>query len=188
MVNYYLFQKQKFILVSDWPISRVKRKYGHSFEILTTIKDKTNIDTISQRIARQYPKFELKTSLKRCVIFTTQIREKIRQKKLGKARCEVFKKKMRARYRGISIFQGHRHTEAYKKFMSNKMKNNSHNKGLYWIYNPYTDEEKRIRDRTKIPEGFRFGRNPSSTEHAIYNCVTYIATKFPKDRRSRMDL
>ena len=188
MINIYLFQKEKYILVSDYPLSTIRRRYGHSFEILTNVRDKKNLDIISERIKRQYPKLEIRTKFRTQIIFTDEMRNKIRQKKLGKARCEVFKNKMRIRFKGVSIFQGHKHKDDFKKFMSEKMKNNQLNKGLFWVYNPVTNQEKRIKDRNKIPEGFRLGRNHDSIEEGLYRLITHSSTRIPKGKRSNKDL
>ncbi len=184
MINIYLFQREKFILVSDYPLSTIRRRYGYGFEILTNVKDKNNLDIITERIKRQYPKLELRSKFRTQINFTDEIRNKIRQKKLGKSRCEVFKQKMRIRFKGISFFAGQKHTDDYKKFMSDRMKNNQINKGLYWIYNPFTNQEKRIKDRTKIPQGFRLGRNHDSIEEGLYHLITHSSTKIPKGKRS----
>lgn len=188
MINIYLFQKDKYVLISDYPLSTIRRRFGHSFEILTNVKDKNNLDVIVERIKKTYPKIEFKTKFRTHIVFTDEMRNKIRQKKLGKARCEVFKNKMRIRFKGVSIFQGHKHKDDFKKFMSDKMKNNQINKGLYWVYNPITNQEKRIKDRTKIPQGFRLGRNHDSIEEGLYHLITHSSTKIPKERRSSKDL
>ena len=187
MINFYLFQKEKYILISDYPLSTIRRRHGYSFEILTNVKDKNSLDTIKERIARQYPKLEIKYRIRTPVNFTPEIRNKIRLKKLGKKRCDVFKNKLRVLYRGRSIFQGQKHTLDYKKFMSNIMKGNSHNKGTFWVYNPYTDEEKKVRDRNKIPEGFRLGRNPYSVDN-LSQPKNSGSTSSPKEKLPKRDL
>ena len=188
MINIYLFQKDKYILVSDYPLSTIRRRFGHSFEILTNVKDKNNLDVIVERIKKTYPKLELKTKFRTQIVFTDEMKNKIRQKKLGKARCEIFKNKMRMRFKGVSIFQGHKHKDDFKKFMSDKMKNNQLNKGLYWIHNPLTGQEKRIRDRSQMPLGFRLGRNMDSVEEGLYHLLTHSSTRIPKGKQPNKDL
>lgn len=188
MINFYLFQKEKYILISDYPLSTIRRRHGYSFEILTNVKDKANLEIIKQRIVKQYPKLEIKQKIRTPINYTPELRNKLRLNKLGKKRCEVFKNKLRALYRGRSIFQGQRHTADYKKFMSSIMKGNSHNTGMMWIHNPRTDEERKIRDRKDLPPGFLFGRSPAKMENTVYSLNCYHATRIPKGKRPNRDL
>ena len=188
MINFYLFQKEKKILISDYPLSTIRRRFGHRFEILTNVKDENNLEVIKERVKRQYPKLEFVTEIRTKVVFTDEIRNKIRQKKLGRSRCEVFKNKMRIRFKGVSFFKGFKHKEDFKEFMSKKMKNNQINKGLFWIHNPATGQEKRIKDRSQMPLGFRLGRNYESIEHGLYYLSVHSSTKSPKGKQSNRDL
>jgi len=68
-------------------------------------------------------------------------RKKISQSSKGKPGTNTGKK-----------FSGHT-----RKLMSMAKKGNQHSAGLRWIYNPYTEERRRIKNDEELPEGFYYG-------------------------------
>jgi len=185
MINFYAFKQIKLLLVSDLPLTKIKAKYGSNFEIITTIKDKTALEIVTQRTLRSLPNYIVEEKFAKIKIVTEESRRKMALAKLGKARDEETKRKISQTMKGKSNFQGKRHSEDSKKKQARAKINNQNTKNMYWAHNPRTDEEKRIKDRNKLPANFILGRDYYSTESGLY--AFKISTKSPKGKQPNKD-
>jgi len=168
MIRFFAFYNTKTLLITDFAVDKVKKRHGHKFEIITSIKDKSSLDQVKPRILRQFPTFHVKEQLSPTVIFTKEVREKLKRKKLGTKKEEVTKLKISQTMKGNGNFVGKRHKEDSKFKTSIKMRNNKNVVGTIWIYNPRTFKEMRIKKDEKIPEGFVRGRDPDSREFTSF--------------------
>jgi len=168
MISFYAFNKEKFILVTNFKKETVKKKFGHNFELLTSIKDFNALEVVKSRILKQYPFFSLKEQLLKPIIFTPEIREKLRQKKLGTKKPDWVKEKISQSRKGVGNFLGKSHTEEFKRAKSLKTKNVQKEKGKRWIYNPTEDKESIIIG-DDIPPGYVLGRSTDMREVINYN-------------------
>jgi len=161
MIHFIVLQKKNILLITNNPLARIRDKYGSNFEIVNSIKDESHLETIKQRVVRQYPRHEVVEKLRRPVNFTEEVREKIRQSKLGKKRDEATRAKISSKMKGTSNFEGKKHQESSRRKTSQTMQG-YHNLGdkKHFIYNPRTNEEKRIANRHQVPVGYRLGRDP----------------------------
>lgn len=170
MINFYLFHTDKKIVVSDYPVERVKKKYGYKFEILNSIKDLTAQDLVIERIKRQYPLFSVAFYKKRpSTKLSEEVKKKISLSKIGKPRDEATRKKISATMKGKSNFHGKKHRQESKEKIAAKFYGNKNVAGTHWVHDPRGDTEKRVRDRTNIPKGFSLGRDYYSTEAGVYH-------------------
>ena len=167
MVRFIAFYNTKTLLITNFSVDKVKNRYGHKFEIINTIKDRSSIDQVKPRIIKQFPTFQIIEQLGPVVIFTDEVREKLRRKKLGTKKSNEVKLKISNSLKGRGNFLGKRHKEESKFKTSVKMRNNQNTKNKFWIYNPKTFEEKTIDKGTKIPVGFVVGRNPDSVNYFL---------------------
>ena len=165
MIRFFAFYNTKTLLITDFAVDKVKKRHGHKFEIITSIKDKSSLDQVKPRILRQFPTFQVKEQLSPTVIFSQEIREKLRRKKLGTKKDVATKNKISQTMKGNGNFIGKRHKEDSKFKTSIKMRNNKNVVGKMWIYNPRTFKEMRIDKNEKIPEGFLKGRDPEVVEY-----------------------
>lgn len=186
MINFYAFTNDKLIVISDLPTEKIKSKFGHRFEIVNTIKDKSSLDIVKPRVLRQYPSFQVKEQFKKTFNFPPERNEKIRQAKLGKKRDEATKLKISQTMKGKSNFEGKKHSEESKKKTSEKLQGNQHVSKLKWVYSPSKDKEMRVKKLVEAPNGFKAGRSPEIQELLNYNFEEYIVkpTRSPRGRRS----
>lgn len=124
---------------------------------------------IMERIKKQYPLFIIENYIKKPKARQSEeTKRKISEALKGKPKPESVKKKISNSLKGRSSFEGKRHREDTKAMMSIRKRGNKHTKDYYWVHDPSGDEEKRIRDRLKVPEGFSLGRDYYSTEPGFY--------------------
>lgn len=169
MIHFYCYNSEKIILVSDFPVEKVRNRFGHNYEILNSIKDKTYLDQIQNRVVRQYPNFQIKHHfITPRNPHTEETKRKMAEAKLGKPRDEQTKQKISNTLKGRSNFQGKRHTEETKQKMREVKLGNKAVKDYYWAQNPDTGEEIRIKSRQDIPPGFKLGRDYYSVEPGLY--------------------
>ena len=168
MIRFFAFYNTKTLLITNFAIDKVKKRYGHKFEIINSIKDRSSLDQVKPRIVRQFTTFQIIEQLGPSVTFTEEIREKLRRKKLGTKRDEDTKAKISATLKGRSSFAGKRHKEKTKFQISVKTRGRKTCQGKIWIYNPRTFIEKKINKGDTLPQGFMYGRDPDSTDPMKY--------------------
>ena len=184
MYNFFLYNKDNKIVISNHTIDKVKSKFGLSYEIINTVKEKESIDVVKQRTIRSYPKCKFVKYFHKTWTLSTETKKKMAKAKKGKKWDQATKDKISATMKGKSNFEGKKHTEASKRKTSASMKGKQQVKGKTWIYNPITDQEKRIDDRYKVLPGFRLGRSYDICEIVRHN---FIATRSPKEKQSNQD-
>lgn len=193
MIHFYCFHNNQQILISDLPVEKVRAKYGHKYEVVNSIKDRSYLDQIKERVARSYPKYIITEAYHKVNRHTEEARKKISESKIGKPRDEETRKKISDALKGRSNFQGKKHSEETKQQMRLKKLGNQHVKDYYWAHDPNGDREIRVKSREDIPEGFRQGRDYYSTESGLYYFINRhlrgkSATNSPKETQSNSDL
>jgi hypothetical protein len=169
MFNFYLYQLDKKIVISDLPSEKVKSKFGYKFEILTSVREKESLPTVIERIKRQYSLFSIEEYFyKKRKPRSEESNKKISLAKLGKPRDEATRLKISRALKGRSNFQGKKHREDTKEVMAEKKLGNKHTEGYYWVHDPRGSKEKRVKDKKDAPVGFSLGRDYYSTEAGLY--------------------
>jgi len=181
MIHFYLIQPN-LIIVSDRTVKEVQKKYGNQYEIVNSIKDKEYVEVIKTRLLRSYPQADIKEFYARPkYVISEETRKLLSLRKLGKPRPDWVRQKISQSKKGISQFQGKKHTEETKRVMALKKIGNDHAKDTIWAHNPRSDQEIRVKDLKDIPEGFSKGRDYYSCEHGLYYFRQYaksITRKF----------
>lgn len=173
MIRFYLIFPN-LVIISDKPSKEIQKKFGIKYEILTSIHEKENVDVIKTRLMRSYPNATIKEFfLKSKPPISEETRKLLSLKKLGKPRPDWVRQKISQSKKGISQFQGKKHTEETKRVMAMKKIGNDHAKDTIWAHNPRSDQETRVKDLKDIPEGFSKGRDYYSCEHGIYYLRQY---------------
>ena len=165
MIHFYLFHKQNMLLISDLAKDKIKVKYGPIFEIVNSVKDKSSLEIVKPKITRQYPKCEVVEDFYLRKVFSEETRKKLAQAKLGKARPDWVRDKISSKMKGKSNFEGKKHRRDSRIKTALSMMDNNCIDGHKFIYNPTTNQEKRVKDIIKLPPGFRLGRNPDAVEN-----------------------
>jgi len=169
MIHFYCFYSDKKIIASDLPVSKIKSKYGYRYEVLISIKDKDAFEIISTKLLRSNPGFTVDHDFqKEKVTFSEESRKKISDSKIGKPRDEATRQKISTALKGRSNFKGKTHSPETKLAMSEKKLGNSHTKEYYWVHDPRSDKEKRVKSRLDVPTGYSLGRDYYSTEAGLY--------------------
>lgn len=184
MYNFFLYNKDNKIVISNHTIEKVKSKFGMGYEIINSVKEKESIDVIKQRTIRSYPKCKFIKYYHKTWTLSTETKKKMAKAKKGKKWDQATKDKISATMKGKSNFEGKRHTEISRRKTSESMKGKQQVKGKTWIYNPITDKEKRIDDRNKILPGFRLGRSVDIVEIIKYNLTS---TRTPTEKQSNQE-
>lgn len=168
MLHFYCYASDKKIVISDFPTEKVKLKHGYRFEILNSLRDKTSLTAVKDRVLRPYTNFTVIEWIQReRKPISAEARLKISLSKLGKPRDEATRKKISAKLKGKSNFQGKRHNDETKKVMAEKKLGNDHVKETVWAFDPRGTKEVRVRDLKEIPKGFSKGRDYYSTEPGL---------------------
>jgi hypothetical protein len=104
------------------------------------------------------------------------------QAKLGKRRDEETKKRISNTMKGKSNFEGKRHSWESKEKIGEKLMGNHNVRDTYWIHNPRTDKERRVKERHNLARDYQLGRDYYSTEAGLY-CFREIKkpTNSPKE-------
>lgn len=169
MIHFYCFISNKKLLISDLPVEKIKARYGFRYEIVNSIRDRSSLDAIKQRVLRSYPAYEIEEWFqKEKLTLTTEHREKISASKRGKPRDEETRKKISLALKGRSNFQGKQHSTETKSIMAQKKIGNQHTKESLWAHDPRGSKEVRVRNLKDIPVGFSKGRDYYSTEPGLY--------------------
>ena len=170
MYNFYCYNSEKKIIISDIPVEKIRAKYGYKYEIVNKVKDKESIAIIKARIERQYINYSfIEWFQKEKKAHSEETKRKMSEAKLGKPRDEATRQKIAAGLKGRSNFQGKKHSSETKELMAEKKIGNQHTKDSYWAYDPRTDKETRVKDRNKLPPGFILGRDYDSIETGLYH-------------------
>lgn len=192
MIHYYCYHNQKKIIVSDLPVEKVRLKFGHQYEILTSIKTRESVPVTSERILRSYPSFIIVEKYQKAKFtLTEEQRRKISLSKLGKPRTPEARAKISAGRKGKSNFEGKRHTPETRALMAQKKMGNNHVKNYYWAHDPRSEKEVRVKDLKDIPKGFSKGRDYYSVEPGLYYFNPKVraqeSTNSPKEKQSNED-
>ena len=179
MIRFFLLNPNK-IFVSDYPIEKVHQKIGRKYEILNSIQDKESVDIIKQRLSRNYPQAIFEDYFVKIRKRSPETIEKIRQARLGKPRPDWVRQKISNAKKGVSQFQGKRHTEESKRLIAIKKFGNQHVKDTIWAHDPRGDEEQRVRDLKDMKEGFSKGRDYYSVEPGLYYFKLWAANRTRK--------
>lgn len=168
MIHIYCYPSLKSIILSDRPSDKVKAKFGHRYEILTSIRERDSVATVLPRVMRNYPGYEV---IEWYAIVRKPVSDETRLKlsagRLGKTHSEESKAKTSATMKGRSNFAGKRHRNESKDAIAASMLGNDNSAGLIWCHNPVTGEETRVADWTMIPAGWVAGRDYYSTESML---------------------
>ena len=174
MIHFYCFHNDRKIIASDLPIEKIKVKFGYRYEILTSVKDKESVGAVTERLRRNYPTFIIEEHFKKVHRHTEDAKRRIALARTGKKWDEETKKKISNTMKGKSNFEGKRHTEETKKQMAVMKLGNKHVRDTFWVHDPKSDAERRVRDKSEIPEGFQEGRDYYSTEPGLYYFVNRL--------------
>ena len=168
MVNFYLFNKTRTIVISNHPVDRVKNKYGHSYEIINTIKDENSINIVKTRTLRSYPDYKFVNFLKTTWTLSEETKKRMSLAKMGRKWDEATKAKISNTMKGKSNFEGKRHRLESRQKTSSTMKGICTHLKHVWIYSPIFDKEKRIERKSDMPENYRLGRSQEVLEYWLY--------------------
>ena len=160
MIHIYCYPSLKSIIISDRPSDKIKIKYGHRYQILTSCREKDSVAVVLPRVMRNYPGFQTIEWYK--VVrkpISDEVRARIIAAKIGKPRPASSNAKTSATMKGRSNFRGKKHSSESKDAISAKMVGNDNSAGLIWCHNPVTGEETRVADWTMIPSGWVSGRD-----------------------------
>jgi len=188
MVNFYLFNKTRTIIVSNHPVDKVRKRFGYSYEIINTVKDESSIEVIKMKTLRSYPNYNVVNYLKKGWTLSEETKKKMSLAKIGRKMDEHTKAKISNTMKGKSNFEGKKHRlESRQKTSSTKRGICTHMKHV-WIYSPIYDKEKRIERRTDMPENYRLGRSQEIIEYWMY-CMSEgfkakHSTSSPKETQS----
>ncbi len=153
------------LLISDQAKEKIKAKYGPIFEIVNSVKDKDSVEFVKPKITKQYPKCNVVEDFYYKKEFSEETKNKLAQAKLGKARPDWVRDKISLKMKGKSNFEGKKHRRDSRIKTALSMMDNNCIDGHKFIYNPTTNQEKRVKDTINLPPGFRLGRNPDSVEN-----------------------
>jgi hypothetical protein len=188
MVNFYLFNKTRTIIVSNHPVDKVRKRFGYSYEIINTVKDESSIEVIKMKTLRSYPNYNVVNYLKKGWTLSEETKKKMSLAKIGRKMDEHTRAKISNTMKGKSNFEGKKHRlESRQKTASTKRGICTHMKHV-WIYSPIYDKEKRIERRTDMPENYRLGRSQEIIEYWMY-CMSEgfkakHSTSSPKETQS----
>lgn len=165
MIHIYCYPSLKSIIVSDRPSDKVKAKFGHRYEILTSIRERDSVAVVLPRVMRNYPGFvviEWYAIVRKPISDETRL--KLSAGRLGKTHSEESKAKTSATMKGRSNFRGKKHKDETKDAIAAAMLGNDNSAGLIWCHDPVSGEEKRIADLSLLPAGWMVGREYYSIE------------------------
>jgi len=166
MIHFYYFQKDNKIVISDLARDKIKSNYGLNFEIVNSVRDKESLELIKPRVLKSYPNvtFVEKFFAKR--IFSEETKKRMALAKLNKPRANWVREKISNKMKGKSNFEGKKHKrESRMKTSLSMIGIENANRESTYIFNPTTNEERRVKDIVNLPEGFRIGRKYGIGEH-----------------------
>ncbi len=169
MFHFYCLSFEKKLIVSDLPIEQIKSKFGFKFERLTSVKDKTSVPYIINRIIKNFPDYCIEEHfVKIRKVRTIEGRKKVPSPLLGIPRSLEVRSKISASCKGRSNFQGKSHNAETKAKMAAAKLGNEHVKDTLWAHDPRSDTEVRVNNLREIPVGFSRGRDYYSVEPGLY--------------------
>jgi len=168
MIHVYSFNKDKLIVISDKDRDKITKKYGHRYEIINSFKDKQSILHYRLKLERQSPTFGVIEDYYVKKVHSEESRLKMSRSHTGLKHSDEVKKKMSKSHAGKSNHTGKKHSDSTKARISQKMSSKKQNIGKKIIYNPSTDQEKRVADIINLPTGFRKGRDPEVIDNMHY--------------------
>jgi len=165
MIHFYAFHNQQLLLISDHPKDKIKDKYGAIFEIVNSIKDKESLELIKPRITKQFSKYRVVEFFFQKRTLSEETKKKMSLAKLNKPRADWVKEKISMKMKGKSNFEGKKHRRESRMKTSLSMMNNKNiTEEHKFIYNPTLNKELRVKDIINLPDGYRKGRDPDSTD------------------------
>jgi hypothetical protein len=170
MINFYCYNKLKTVIISNKPVDEVRARYGVQYEILNSINDILVLEAVKIRTLRQVPTYEVIEWIHKPRVSIPKSEEtkfKMSQAKLGKPRDEETRQKISNTMKGKSNFAGKKHNYESKEKIGEKQLGNSNVKNTYWVHDPRSDKEMRVRERNRYPAGYQLGRDYYSTESMI---------------------
>lgn len=174
MIHFYCLSVTKTILISDQPVEKVRAKYGTRYELLNSVNDRSSVDVIKTRLARNYGNYSFVEWFKAVKShMSDEVKQKISEARKGKPQSEATKLKISESCKGRSNFQGKKHTAETKNKMAEKKLGNQHVKDSYWAYDSKADKETRVKDRNSLPPGYSLGRDYDSIEVGLYHMDEY---------------
>jgi len=163
------------LIVFDKSEKEFRQKYGNQFEQVTIIKDQDNIDSVTEKLKRQY---NCKEIVKDCKIkrkfgwshFSQAIKEKIRLHN-----SIALKRYVKTKEHGENVSKAKKgkpgkfipRSAKTRKLISIVKKKNAVDpiKGRKWMHDPITGKEKRAYE---LEEGMVWGRSPEASEYILY--------------------
>lgn len=169
MYSFYVSYKQKKVFVSDYPMEKARRHFGHDIELVNSIKDKEHLELIKSRVLRSFNGFEVVEQMEKPkYVMTPEHKQALINSKLGKKRPDDVRRKISLSKKGKSNFEGKKHTYETKRLMAARKIGNTHNKEYIWAHDPNSSAEVMVKDLNSIPKGFSKGRDYYSTEPGLY--------------------
>ena len=168
MIHVYSFNKDKLIVISDKDKDKITKKYGHKYEIINSFKDKQSILHYRLKLERQSPTFGIVEDYHVKKFHSEESKLKTSQTMTGKKRPDKVKAKISESRKGVGNFSGKKHSNLTKRRISHKMSGKKQVQGKKIIYNPSTDQERRVADIINLPAGFRKGRDPEIIDTMHY--------------------
>ena len=168
MIHFYCFHNNFKIIISDLAVKEIRQRYGYRYELVNSVKDKDSVDIIKQKLLKFYPNFVFVEHYKRKIIFTEEVRKKIRDSKIGGKHSEETKRKISAARKGKGNFAGKNHSYESKQLIAEAKLGNDHAKDLQWFHDSRGDKEIRIKNYKYAPVGFTKGRDYYSMEELIF--------------------
>lgn len=163
---YRVFLLKSQLIVFDKPEKEFKAKYGTGYEQVSIIKDYDNIDAVLEKLTRTY-RAEVVRDYRIKVEWGWSYWSDEMKQDIIRKRSESLKKyvktdehraKISHKAKKYKNFAGKKHSEDTKRKMSFKKKGiPSATKGMKWMYNPDTGEEKLGKE---LLEGYFWGRSP----------------------------
>lgn len=171
---YKVFLCNNKLILFDKSDKEFREKYGKLFEQITIIKDHKNIDAVLEKLHKQF-KLDIVTDTTKRPWWGWYNLDDEQQKEVIRKRSESLKNyvktdehraRLAAKAKRYKHFKGKHHSEEFKARLSQRKKGiSSPTKGMKWIYNPLTGEEKLSKE---LIEGFYWGRNPEIGDVLIY--------------------
>lgn len=171
MIHIYSFASQKMLLFSDHTKEKINQKYGHKYEILNSIKDKNSLHFIKEKMQRQCPTFMIVEDYYVKKVVSEETKKKMRLSQLGKKKPDWVKNKISKSRAGKGNHNKKHTLETKKRIASKRIDRGDIIGNKKYIYNPSTDQERRVADIINLPPGFRKGRDPEVIEMWQYGSL-----------------
>lgn len=166
---YRVFLQSRKLIVVETTEREFRQKYPGSYELIQAVADYDNLENVIVRLQKDYKAIEVIrdfATLKRWGVkyFTEAIRAKWLAAKFGKPRPEESNKKVSAKMKGKSNFEGRQHSKMSKIMIASKRYGKSTLSGQKWCHHPLSGKELRCFEQDK-PQGFVWGRSPEIRDY-----------------------